>query len=446
MQRSQWDAFPEALLASIFPPVEPKQQQQPEQEQGREEQEEEQEEEEERRQRPSSSLSASSSSSPGATIPTSPASSTSTNLSSSVESGSSRASTSSSSYFPLVGKYSYSTSTNSNSTFNSSSTTSHVQAPITDPLHALHRTPTWHTGTNALLPTPIPTAWRDALLAISSLEKVCEECHDELWDRPGPVERAAAKRAFVREREEMGWALRVVGLDRWDEVLRGFGLTLKVRKEKERRGSESTGASEPVPRSRSHRHHHRRSRLLVDDEQTTMPVGAPGVKPELGLDFLDRPTYPHVYAWVTPPPCIRFTSSAFKPSSSQQQQQQPEEVTSTPTPSPFGMLKSPAKFLPPPLPPSYLAAQAAAAQHARQSLIPHGPAREALRRDRYSHAVKELVRIAYSRGLPCEDHLYGGVRGVVYLVEPTPLEVVKGEVVKRALDWAARWRGDPVGC
>lgn len=44
-----------------------------------------------------------------------------------------------------------------------------------------------------------------------------------------------------------------------------------------------------------------------------MPAGAPGVTPELGLDLLDRPTYPHVYAWVTPPTCIRFTSSAFKP-------------------------------------------------------------------------------------------------------------------------------------
>jgi len=267
---------------------------------------------------------------------------------------------------------------------------------------------------------------------------VCEECHDELWDRPTPVERDTAERTFLRERREMTWALTVVGLDKWEEILRNFDLTMKPspreKKERKRRGSESTAASESTGSRRSRRPQSTRA-SDVDD----MPVGPPGVKPELGLDYLNRPTYPHVYGWITPPPCIRFTSSAFKPPSPPSLP--PCEET---TPSPFGMLKSPAKFVPAPLPPAYVAEQQALQQRAFEASIPRGEAREDLRQQRYKAAVKELIRTAYVRGVPRED-LYGGLESIQFLVDPTPMQVMTSKVVKQALDWAARWRGDPIG-
>lgn len=384
MERSKWDQFPEALLASIFPPIQEAQRQHQ-----------------------------------NIPLPASPASS---NLSSSVESGSSHAS--SSSYF---------------------TSQPCLRQPITDPLHTVHRVPRWRTGTNEVMPSPIPTESRDQLLDIASEEKVCEECHDELWDQPTPYERYTARKAFNREREEMAWALTVLGLDKWDETLRKHDLTLKPsasrdhKEKKSRRGSGSTAGT--VTSSSTKSSSRRTFHVQAHQEVSEIPQGVPGVQPEQGLDYLDRPTYPHVFAWVTPPTCVRFTSGAFKPAHNA------TNATSTSTfsaPSPFGMLKSPAKFLPPPLPAAYLAAQAAQAAQAEAARVPTGEAREELRQGRYKQAVAEFVRAAYLRGVPC-DHLDGGVMGVRYVVEPTPMQVLRSTMEKKALDLAARWRGDPVG-
>lgn len=402
MEHSKWDRLPEALLASIFP-SEPSpaadQHQQLQQDK--------------------------------LAVPTSPASS---NLSSSLESGSSRAS-SSSSYF---------------------ASQPCLRQPISDPLHTVHRVPRWRSGTDEVLPTPIPAELRDQLLDIATEEKVCEECHDELWDQPTPFERHNARRAFNREREEMAWALTVLGLDKWDETLREHDLTLKPmpreRKEKKfRRGSSHSSGTVTTAASSAHASSTSSTTTphwSVPVQGSELPAGVPGIKPEEGLDYLDRPTYPHVYAWVTPPTCIRFTSGAFKSASSSSSSathpyhayHHEQQIA----PSPFGMLKSPAKFLPPPLPASYLAAQAVQAAQAAAARVPTGEEREDLRQHAYKAAVKDFVRAAYLKGVPC-DHLDGGVMGVRFVVDPTPMQALRSTMEKKALDLAARWRGDPVG-
>jgi len=203
-----------------------------------------------------------------------------------------------------------------------------------------------------------------------------------------------------------------------------------------RRGSASTVTTDSTQSSsrRTRTSSHHQQQWSFPTQGSEMPAGVSGVTPEEGLDFLDQPTYPHIYAWVTPPTCIRFTTSAFKAAPVQA----PASVAPC-VPSPFGMLKSPAKFLPPPLPASYLAAHAAATA----PRPPTGDELEELRQERYKDAVKELVRLAYLKGVPC-DHLNGGVMGVRYVVEPTPLELFRVRVERRALDFAAKWRGDPV--
>lgn len=405
MERSNWENIPEALLDSIFPPApSPADQIQ--------------------RQQATNA------------VPTSPSSSS--NLSSSIESGSSRAS-SSSSYF-----------------------TCHqpcLRQPITDPLHTVHRVPRWRTGTNEILPVPNPAELREQLLDIATEEKVCGECHDELWDQPTPFERYNARRSFNREREEMAWALTVLGLDKWEDTLRKHDLTLKpaTREHKEKKSRRGSGSTAATATSASTKSSSRRAasegaaapgthtpHFTFPIQGSELPAGVPGVQPSEGLDYLDRPTYPHVYAWVTPPTCIRFTSGAFRKLSSTAEEAPLAPPHPSSTPSPFGMLKSPAKFLPPPLPAAYLAAQAAQAALAQARRVPTGEEREELRVQRYKAAVKEFVRGAYLKGVPC-DHLDGGVMGVRYVVDPTPMEVLRSTMEKKALDLAARWRGDPVG-
>jgi hypothetical protein len=78
--------------------------------------------------------------------------------------------------------------------------------------------------------------------------------------------------------------------------------------------------------------------------------------------------------------------------------------------------------------------------------VPRGAEREGLRWERYAAAVRELVKAAYGKGVPCDTLDDCGALGVRCLADLTPVEMVKENVVKTALDLAARWRGDPVGC
>lgn len=287
----------------------------------------------------------------------------------------------------------------------------------------------WEVGSAVHVPYPIPASWRDVVLDNAKEERVCDDCHAILWGKTTPTNEYYTRRALVYQREEIAWALWLQGLDQWDVCLRKHGLTFKptpehrkyTRSENRRRGSNVSSNTATTTES--------------GVSQGSLPTSATADK-KVSVDIAGRPIHVELYAWPTPPPCIRFTSTTVADMNKQFTNPIRSTLKPDPTPSIFGMHKADPRFMPSSRPPMRRIPTDAELEAEEER-------RETELEKRYKAAIEQFLSDAYAFG-----ELRECFRRKAFFpstAPPTKMDVFKTDVARTALDICSWWRGDVYG-
>ncbi|KAG8810563.1 hypothetical protein FRC17_002881 [Serendipita sp. 399] len=282
----------------------------------------------------------------------------------------------------------------------------------------------WELGSDYTIPMHLRMAVRDQVLDAASAERVCDDCSDRLWGRDTPTDRYYDRRALQIERDEIAWALTVQGLEKWDDCLRSFGLTLKPtaaeRRETRRAARRGSNVSSNTTTTTE-------SGISQGSQDSSSSSSAKPTSHTV-LDYLNRPIDTRTYAWPTPPPFIRFTTRALLPTPPPPPRYQPD-----PEPSIFGALKANPKYLPTrPMPPPP---------------APHVPTEEEKEKDRQARYAKAVERFIYD-AYEAAELLGPEFQRRCRVIMPKPLEwhqELKDDLWRYTVDAMSWWRGDSYG-